>query len=58
VLIDRASDLIVGAHLLGYHADEVINVFALAMAGGVTSAELKTVAWAYPTAGADIVYLL
>ena len=34
VLIDKASDLIVGAHLLGYHADEVINVFkALAEQG-------------------------
>ncbi len=31
VLVDRATDLIVGAHLLGHHAEDTINLFAMAM---------------------------
>jgi glutathione reductase (NADPH) len=58
VLVDRDSDLIVGAHLLGHHADEVINVFAAAMKGGLTAREMKSMAWAYPTGAWDIVYLV
>lgn len=58
VLVDRATQRIVGAHLLGHHAEEVINVFALAMAAGLTGADLKAVPWAYPTAGWEIVYLV
>ena len=58
VLVDRATGRIVGAHLLGHNAEEVVNVFALAMTAGVTAAELKAVPWAYPTAGWEIVYLI
>jgi len=37
VVIDRATDRILGAHVLGVNADELINVFALAMRLGATS---------------------
>jgi glutathione reductase (NADPH) len=58
VLVEPASGRIVGAHLLGHHAEEVINVFAVAMAAGMTAADLKAMPWAYPTGGWEIVYLL
>ncbi len=58
VLVDRASQRIVGAHLLGHHADEVINVFATAMVAGLTTADLKALPWAYPTGGWEIGYLI
>lgn len=58
VLVERGSGRIVGAHLLGHNADEVINVFAVAMAAGLTAADLKAMPWAYPTGGWEIVYLL
>jgi glutathione reductase (NADPH) len=58
VLVDQGSDRIVGAHLLGHNAEEVVNVFALAMTAGLTAADLKAVPWAYPTAGWEIVYLV
>jgi glutathione reductase (NADPH) len=54
VLVDDESGRVIGAHLLGPHADEVINVFAVAMRGGVRAAELKQVLWAYPTNGSDV----
>ena len=54
VLIDDETDLIVGAHLVGPHADEVINVFALAIRHGLTTRDLKTTMFAYPTGASDI----
>ena len=36
ILIDKNSDQIVGAHLLGPQADETINVFAMAMCARLT----------------------
>jgi hypothetical protein len=49
VLVERGSGRIVGAHLLGHHAEEVVSVFAVAMKAGLTAADLKAVPWAYST---------
>jgi glutathione reductase (NADPH) len=57
LVIDTRSDTIVGAHLLGVDADEVINVFALAIRFGITLAQLRTVTWSYPTLSYEINYL-
>jgi glutathione reductase (NADPH) len=54
VLIDDESDLIVGAHLVGPHVDEVINIFALAIRHDLTTEDLKTTMFAYPTGASDI----
>lgn len=58
VLVEESSKRILGAHLLGPHADETINLFALAMRAGVTSDQLKQMLWAYPTHASDIPYLV
>jgi glutathione reductase (NADPH) len=58
VLIDRKTDRILGAHILGVHAEEVINVFALAMRAKLTAAEIKQTIFAYPTPASDISYML
>lgn len=57
-LVDRRSGRIVGAHLLGHTAGEVINVFALAIGSGQTADDLKRAIWAYPTGASEIPYLL
>lgn len=54
ILIDDETDLIVGAHLVGPHVDEVINIFALAIRHGLTTEDLKTTMFAYPTGASDI----
>lgn len=54
VLVDEATDHIVGAHLVGPHVDEVINIFALAIRHGLTTEDLKTTMFAYPTGASDI----
>lgn len=54
ILIDDETDHIVGAHLVGPHVDEVINIFALAIRHDLTTADLKTTMFAYPTGASDI----
>jgi len=58
VIVDDKADRIVGAHLLGPHAEEVINLFALAIRSGVPATELKHLLYAYPTSGSDAPYMI
>lgn len=58
VLVERGSGRILGAHLLGHGAEEVVNLFALAMRAGLGAAELKRLPWAYPTKGSDVPYMV
>ncbi|MBI4381823.1 MAG: NAD(P)/FAD-dependent oxidoreductase [candidate division NC10 bacterium] len=58
VLIEEGTERILGAHLLGPHAEEVINLFALAIRAGLRAADLKTMPWAYPTSSSDVSYMV
>lgn len=58
VLVEEGSGRILGAHLLGSHAEEVINLFALAIRSGLTATDLMGMMMAYPTHGSDIEYML
>jgi len=58
VLIEEDTDLILGAHLVGPHADEVINILGLAIRHGLTATQLKSTMFAYPTGASDIGYML
>jgi glutathione reductase (NADPH) len=58
VLVDEETDRVLGAHLVGPHAEEVINLFALAIRHGLTTEQLKSTMFAYPTAASDIGYML
>lgn len=54
ILIDRSSDRIVGAHLLGPEYGELINFLALAMKLELTTRQLKSMTATYPTVGSDL----
>jgi len=54
ILIDKETDRILGAHLLGPGAEETINLFALAMKHGLTATDIKSTLLAYPTFGSDV----
>ena len=54
VLLEEGTSRILGAHLLGDNADEVINLFGLAMRGGLTADALRGLPYAYPTSGSDV----
>lgn len=58
VLVDEETDLVIGAHLVGPHVDEVINLFGLAIRHGLTAEDLKMTMFAYPTGASDIGYML
>lgn len=58
VLVEEGSQRILGAHLFGPHAEEVINVFAVAVRFGIRAEELQQVLFAYPTNASDIVHML
>ncbi len=58
VIVDEKTDRVLGAHLVGPHVDETINVFALAVRHGLTAEDLKTTMFAYPTGASDVGYML
>ena len=54
ILIEEDSGCILGAHLVGPHADEVINIFGLAIRHALTAEDLKQTIFAYPTGASDV----
>jgi glutathione reductase (NADPH) len=54
VLTEEGTGRILGAHLLGPHAAEVINLFAVAIRLRMPADDLQQVIFAYPTNGSDI----
>ncbi|WP_019143269.1 dihydrolipoyl dehydrogenase family protein [Noviherbaspirillum massiliense] len=58
VLVEESSGKLLGAHLVGPHADEVINLFALAIRHDLRAEDLKEMMFAYPTGASDIGYML
>ena len=58
VLVEEGTDRILGAHLLGSQAEEVINLFAVAMRSGMPAPDLKHMLFAYPTHGSNVPYML
>jgi glutathione reductase (NADPH) len=58
VIVDRDSDLIRGAHIVGHGGEELIHLFALAMRHKITTAALKEAVYAFPTFTADMRYVM
>ncbi len=57
-IVDTNTDHILGAHLLGPDAADVINIFALAVRHGLTASDLRHMKYAYPTSSSDISYMV
>lgn len=57
-ILEKESGHILGAHILGSNAEEIINLFALAINNGLTASDLKKMIYAYPTHGSDIPYMV
>ncbi len=58
VLIEEQTKRILGAHIVGPNADEVINLFALAIRLNLSTDELRRFVPAYPSEAANIEYML
>jgi glutathione reductase (NADPH) len=57
-IVEEDTQRVLGGHLLGPHAEEVINVFALAVRHGLTAPALKQMIYAYPTSTSDVAHML
>lgn len=58
ILVEDDTGRIVGAHLLGHGAQEIIHTFAFAIRYGVDAAELKDFVYVYPTFTSDIRFMV
>lgn len=58
VLVEEGSERILGAHLIGPDAAEVINLFGFAMRSGLTADAIRHATFTYPTAASDIESML
>lgn len=54
IIIDKTTDRILGAHLLGPGYAELISFFGLAIKVGLTSRQLKSMTATYPSIGSDL----
>jgi glutathione reductase (NADPH) len=58
IIVDAASDRILGAHMVGHAGEELINLFGLAIAHGITATKIRDFVFAYPSFSADIKSML
>jgi glutathione reductase (NADPH) len=54
MLVDEEGGRVPGAHLAGPHADEVINLFALAIRHDLAVDDLNSTMFAYPAGASEI----
>ncbi|MHB8329042.1 MAG: dihydrolipoyl dehydrogenase family protein [Acidimicrobiales bacterium] len=57
-LVEDGTDRVLGAHLFGLHAEEVVNIFGLAVRTRLSAGDLKDMVYAYPTSASDISYMV
>lgn len=57
-IIDKNNNTILGAHLIGPHCEETINLFAMAIKTKMTISDLRTMIFSYPTMASDLTYML
>ena len=58
VLVERRTDRILGAHLVGHGAAETIHTFAMAIEMGIPARDIASRVYAYPTFHADLRFLV
>ena len=55
IIVDAATDKVVGIHMVGDHAAEIMQGFALAVKIGATKAQLDSVVGIHPSAAEELV---
>jgi glutathione reductase (NADPH) len=58
VLVEKGTGRLLGAHIFGDRAEELINVFALAIRNNLTSDQVRNTLFSYPSHGSNIQYML
>lgn len=58
ILIDKKTNTVIGATVLGFNSEEVINLFLLAIELGINLDKFKELMWSYPSYTYDIKYMI
>lgn len=53
-VISNDEGHILGAHIIGPHAEEMINLFAMAIRGNLKVSDIRNLVYSYPSMGSDI----
>ncbi len=57
LVVDRASDRVLGVHVLGPEAGEIVQGFAVALKMGATKAQFDATIGIHPTSAEELVTL-
>ncbi len=57
-IVEKETGRLLGAHVIGAGAEEQLNLFTLAMKGGLKARDLKSVMFAYPSYASDLAYMV
>ncbi len=57
-MVEEETGRILGAHLLGPNAEELINLFTLAITGSMNAKDIKELIFAYPTYASHMGYMI
>ena len=58
ILIEKKTEKILGAHLVGPQAEETINLFAMAIKAGLNTNEIQKILFTFPSSASDISSML
>jgi glutathione reductase (NADPH) len=58
IIVDKKTDLVVGATVLSNEAEEVVNLLTLIIANKLSAATISQQVMLYPTIGSDLSYLV
>jgi glutathione reductase (NADPH) len=58
IILEKNTGAVLGASVLGPHAEEQVNVLALAIRYGLSRAQIAETLFAYPTASSDLEHML
>ena len=58
LLVEDESGLVLGAHLLGAHSEELTNLFSMAIRFGIKASDIRQMAYSYPSRASDVSYML
>ena len=57
LVVDGASDRVLGVHMVGMDAAEIIQTLGIAIKAGVTKAEMDATMAVHPTTGEELVLM-
>ena len=53
-ILSSEDGQVLGAHIIGPHAEESINLFAMAIKAKMKTADIRNMAYSYPSMGSDV----